>query len=42
MGRKGIVSGTEDLNFFATYTLTDPGAKTLIGLGPQVNTHSIE
>jgi hypothetical protein len=36
MGKKGIVSGTGDLNFFATYTLTDPGAKTLIGLGPQV------
>jgi hypothetical protein len=29
-------SGMGDLNFFATYTLSKPGAKTLIGIGPQV------
>jgi len=29
-------SGLGDLNFFATYTLTKPTAKMLIGVGPQV------
>ncbi|MDO6760403.1 hypothetical protein Q4566_09360 [Tamlana sp. 2_MG-2023] len=29
-------SGTGDFNFFATYTLSKPESKTLIGVGPQV------
>lgn len=29
-------SGLGDLNFFATYTLTKPNSKMLIGVGPQV------
>lgn len=29
-------SGLGDLNFFATYTVSKPNAKTLIGIGPQV------
>jgi hypothetical protein len=29
-------SGMGDLNFFATYTFSKPGAKTLLGVGPQV------
>jgi hypothetical protein len=29
-------SGMGDFNFFATYTFSKPGAKTLLGVGPQV------
>jgi hypothetical protein len=29
-------SGLGDLNFFATYTVSKPSSKTLIGIGPQV------
>jgi hypothetical protein len=36
IGKPTYASGIGDLNFFATYTLTDPTAKTLIGIGPQV------
>jgi hypothetical protein len=35
-GKPTYASGIGDLNFFATYTLTDPSAKTLVGIGPQV------
>jgi hypothetical protein len=35
-GKPTYRSGIGDLNFFATYTLSDPNAKTLIGVGPQV------
>jgi hypothetical protein len=35
-GRPTYSSGIGDLNFFATYTISKPGAKTLIGVGPQV------
>ena len=36
IGHPQYKSGLGDLNFFATYTVSKPGAKTLIGIGPQV------
>jgi hypothetical protein len=35
-GKPTYSSGMGDLNFFATYTFSRPGAKTLLGVGPQV------
>lgn len=35
-GKPTYSSGLGDLNFFATYTLTDPNSKLLVGVGPQV------
>jgi hypothetical protein len=35
-GHPTYSSGMGDLNFFATYTFSKPGAKTLLGIGPQV------